>query len=871
MTFLLKCCGRSDPLGVDPENVRLHFETDGSQAITACTVQIKEYSSQKAVCSLPCEGHTAWVPARFLRPCAGYSWQVCAELADGSTVTSEPGFFETGLQQWQGQWIGLPAPDGQVLEFQKEISLSTQPIKARLYICGVGFFAAQLNGCALDQAYFVPPVTNYTYRPQFPDLDTGYRVTYYTYDVTALLRTGSNVLNAQVSDGYFSHWEKVYYEPLPDMSFGQPGLIYELHIEDAEGLHCFVSDGTTLARMTNAVSRLYSGDYIDYTKEPSAYTPAVPIAPLTGSMTTPMCPEDRLAQVLTPVASWKTPEGTVYDFGINHSGGLRFTAIAQKETTLQIRFAEVLNADGSLNFETGTWHASHIHTGMPRSIYQQNTYRLKEGENVIEPKFGWYCYRYALIPDTVQIRDFTSLFIHMDMECDGSFESTEPLLNRLHEVFVQTLKCNMHSGGISDCPHRERLPYTGDGKLVMKSACYSMSAVDFFYKWFRDILDSQSTDGRIPNTAPHLGGGGGYAWGNAVCTVTKQLYELTGDKTVAREGYEAILRWLDYYQSNCGADGVIRSNSHSWLLGDWLAPEVVTSDVYYISTVCHLQAVKTALFLAKELDCPDAEKWQMLIKSITDSINRVFFNPDKCTYGHGVQGENMLALAEGIVPPEYRQRMKQQLIRHYSVETDYHLDTGIVLTPVLIDYLTENGLQEIAWRIMTAKTFPSYFSLMEGESTFSEHWSKKWPDYYIGEIGNSRLIKGGGDLSHCHPMYGSVVAWLYEKVAGLDLSRLYQQKVLITPHFMEYLSGAEASKHTPWGQVSVAWTCEKGVYTLNISVPEGLTAQCCFPTACKRLKDPVTEQCLYPDAEGFFRFELGAGKWQLTGTDTSDQ
>lgn len=863
MKFLLKCCGREAPLGVDPENVRLHFETDGTREITACTIQISQYDTGQTVCSLSCEGYTAWVPAQYLRPCTGYCWQVRAALADGSVLTSEPGFFETGLQQWQGQWIGLPAPDGQVLEFRKEITLSARPEKARLYICGLGFFAAQLNGCDLDQSYFVPPVTNFTYRPQFPDRDSGYRVTYYTYDVTALLQPGSNVLTAQVSDGYYSHWEKFMFEPLPDMTFGQPGLIYELHIRDGEGEHRFVSDPTTCVRPGNGISRLYAGDQIDYTAELSAYTPAVPVTPPTGVLTAPECPEDRVIRELKPVASWKTPEGTVYDFGINHSGGLRLRATAPEETTLHIQFAEVLNPDGSVNVETGTWHAPHIITGETRSIYQQSTYRLKKGENIIHPKFSWNCYRYALISDTAQITELSSLFIHMDLKDDGSFASAEPILGRIHEMFVHTLKCNMHSGCISDCPHRERLPYTGDGSLVMRSACYSLSAVDFFYKWFRDILDSQCADGKIPNTAPHLGGGGGYAWGNAVCVVTRQLYELTGDKTVARQGYEAIRRWIAYCQRNCDDSGVIRSNDHSWLLGDWLAPEVVTSDVYYISTVCYLQAVKTALFLAQALEEAEQEAWKALTVSITEAINRVFFDPEACAYGNGVQGENMLALAEQIVPPEYRQKMKEQLIRHYTVETDYHLDTGIVLTPVLINYLTENGMCDIAWRIMTAKTYPSYFSLMDNETTFSEHWSKQWPDYYIGEIGNSKLIKGGGDLSHCHPMYGSVVAWLYEKVAGLDLTKLYQKTVQITPYFMEYLPWAEAKKTTPWGEVTVHWSREEDGYAIRLSVPQGLTAQCCFPAVCHCLRDAATGRSYHPDRDGYFRFRLEAGQWDI--------
>ena len=864
MKFELKCCGRSNPLGVDKQNIRLSFALSGSLEMAECTLFRAESGEQ--ICTLPVTGTTAWNPPEAVEELTGYTWLVSGINTAGERVVSHRAYFETGPDTWQGKWIGSDARPGQVMEFQKHILLEKKPVKARLYICGLGYFRSKLNGMGLDDSYFIPPVTDYSARSQLPHPISGHRVTYYTYDITELLQAGSNVLTAEVSNGYYSNWEKAGYEPQPDMSFGQPGLIYELHLEDETGVRRIVSGTDTDVRITNTESQLYSGDVVDFTREPEQFRPAKLISAPDGVMTSPMCEDDRVYQVLTPVKAWKIKGGTVFDFGVNHSGGLQFTALSKGKATLRVRFAEVMNDDGSLNFETGTYHATHIQNGQNISIYQGNTYRLQAGSNFITPGFSWFCYRYAQIlhEDSVELQDMKSLFISMDLEQNGEFSCAEDTLNRINAMFLQTLRCNMHSGVLSDCPHRERLPYTGDGGVVMKSVCYNLSALDFYYKWFRDILDSQYDNGMIPNTAPHLGGGGGYAWGNALCVVTKQLYELTGDMAVAREGYDGIQRWLGYYASKRDGDYIIRSNSHSWLLGDWLAPEVVTSNVYYISTVCYLQAAKTALFLAEILEPEACEKWQALKQAIIDGINRVFFNEEKRTYGNGVQGENMLALAEGIVPEQYRQKMNEDQYHHYTVTTDGHLDTGIVLTPVLIDYLTRSGYRDVAWRIMTAKTYPSYFSLMEDNTTFSEHWSKKWPDYYIGEPGNSKLIKGGGDLSHCHPMYGSVAAWLYERVAGLDLSRLYQKTVLVKPYFMDSLEWAKAGKKTAYGKVSVEWSHAAGTYTLRVCVPQGLTAHCYFPAECRCLKNTETNVCYYPDGDGYYDFTLDAGCWIVT-------
>lgn len=877
MMMDLRCCGEQNPIGVDKQNIRLSFTLSGSLEIEYYEINVWEAVAGKQVWhqeNTVAQSLICWVDPACLREQTQYQWQVIAHLKDGATAVSDTARFETGLEQWQGRWITGCGREGQVLEFCKEFALAEPPVKARLYICGLGYFSARLNGKALDEAYFIPPVTDYSAREALlkegTHIATGHRVTYYTYDITDVLQTGENSLHAEVAGGYYSNREKKDFEPQPDVSFGDPCLIYELHIEEKNGHICkIVSDPDTMVRCTNVVSQLFSGDAIDFTEKPGHFSPAQLCAAPQGVMTSAQCPSDKLQKELLPIDSWETPEGTIYDFGFNHSGGLCFTAETEAETELVISHAEILNEDGTLNLETAAWHGEHNDTGEKKHIYQKSTYRLQPGVNDIAPKFSWFCYRYVLIPHNSKVRilSLKSFFIHMDVENDGLFECADPLLSRINEVFQQTLLCNMHSGLVMDCPHREKLPYTGDGKLVMKSAYYNNDVIGYYYKWFRDLLDAQTQEGLIPNSAPYFGGGGGYAWGNALCAVAQQLYSWTGDMAVAEQGYEAIQKWLDYYESKRDDNYIIRSNSHTWMLGDWLAPEPVISNVYYISTVCYLQAAKAALFFAQILDPTACEKWQRLMTDITAGIHRVFFDESTLTYGNGVQGENMLALAENIVPEVYREPMKAKLCLHYSIETGYHLDTGIVLTPVLMEYLTDNGFRDLAWKLMTAKTYPSYYSLMDGDSTFSEHWSKKWPDYYLGEPKNSRLVKGGGDLSHCHPMYGSVAAWLYERVAGLDLSELYRREILVKPCFTDHLAWAKAQKKTAFGQAAVSWMRKAGNYQFQILVPTGLTAKCNFPAGCKELRNTQTGEIYKPDEKGCFLFSLGAGQWVLESFD----
>ena len=273
-------------------------------------------------------------------------------------------------------------------------------------------------------------------------------------------------------------------------------------------------------------------------------------------------------------------------------------------------------------------------------------------------------------------------------------------------------------------------------------------------------------------------------------------------------------------------------------------------------------AVDTALWLAAVYKPEDVDKWTDLKGKITEGLNKVFFDKERLRYGNGVQGEDVLALATGIVPAAYEKALRDKVEHHYRMETDYHLDTGIVLTPILITYLTEHGYRDIAYRIMTARTYTSYHTLMENDTTFSEHWSKKWPDFYCGD-GESQLVKGGGDLSHCHPMYGSVCSWLYERVAGMDLTRLHRKKVGIHPYFTDCLAWAKADKITPYGNVRVEWENAQDGLKLQVNIPQGLTADVCFQSVYTIMQNPDTGECYEAEPDGYFRFVLPEGSWIL--------
>lgn len=222
-----------------------------------------------------------------------------------------------------------------------------------------------------------------------------------------------------------------------------------------------------------------------------------------------------------------------------------------------------------------------------------------------------------------------------------------------------------------------------------------------------------------------------------------------------------------------------------------------------------------------------------------------------------LQGENVLPLAYGIVPKPYIERLQEKVRRKYAEETAYHLDTGIVATPIVVEYLTENGMADVVYRMLTAVDYPSYADMLKGETTLPEHWSKRWPDYHVAN--SDEVVKGGGHLSHCHPMFGAIIAWMYKRVAGLDLSSLYQGRVCFAPRFTKWIKEASATVETAFGVVKIAWE-KRGKFTADIHIPQGLEGW--FELD---LNEPLTmtvnggQKCRYLPQNGKVKIPLSRG------------
>lgn len=755
-------------------------------------------------------------------------------------------------------WITHSMLQENVLQVEKEFNI-VEFSSVKLTICGLGFFSIKINGLSCDEDYYKPIVSDYQKRDisKNKNLCVGnkYKTYYYEYDISSYVKKGQNKLDILLGNGYYhnvDHLEE------PFISYGDKRVIFEIQIKDGENFQVIGSDETTKVRYLNVLSNLYDGDYIDFSKDPSSFEAPILLQDIESEMLLADMPSDRIQDKIYPVSVEKREDRIIYDFGINHSGGVNFKVQGKKGQTIKLKFAEVLDKDGNLNLKTSSWEEFDADGCLLHEIDQVGEYVLSGKVDVVTPMFSWHCYRYVEVEGAIdcKIEDFCSYYIYTNVKKIGCFSSDNKLLNDLYAMSMRSINNNFHAGLLTDCPHREKRPYIGDGHVVTETMLYDLECESFFAKWLDDMINAQQANGFVPYTVPYLSGGGGYAWSSAIAVIPDYLYRLTGNVEYLKKSYASIAKWIDYCKQHI-ENGRIKLRDQIWQLGDWLAPEVTQFDVDFMSTLWYYKSVSTQEFFAKILNKKeDIKVYRELKKQLANTINEVFFDNEKTSYCNGIQGENVLPVAFGVIPTECVEKINQKIKQTY-VSNDYHFDTGFIATPILLEYLTTNGMEDIAYRLMTATDYPSYKNMMDGETTLCEHWSKKWPDYYVND---KKLIRGGGEVSHCHHMFGSVVAWMYKYVAGINLSRVFEKKIYFTPKFFKYFNNAYAQTKVNNQDAIIKWQKNVNEVVVDVVIPNEFVGEFCLPNGMTVKAIIGDEKKVNASKE---TLELESGQWKI--------
>jgi alpha-L-rhamnosidase len=864
----LRCEYQDGLVVVDTDSPRLSWINSTEQ--TACQIIVSTdrkhskgalvWDSGKVASE---ESHLVPYAGPALEPMTEYWWSV--RIWDGkgkSSAWSKPARWVKGPSPdgWDAEWIGAPWQEDargnwytRYPMFRKEFKVGRGLENAKIFISGLGYFEARLNGDKIGEDFFAPGLTDYTLRPFLGEnpripLDpevTAYRTLYLCYDIAGMLKEGDNAIGVTLGNGYFhteptASWAQC--EP-----YGVPRLIarIELTYKDGHKEHISTDTSWKAAESPFVFGDVWAGEAYDAREEQpgwdktgfddSKWAAAVIRTTPDGSLTANDGPTDKVTEVFKPVSFEKQDDGSYkVDFGTVISGWANFKGITGKAgDTLKVEYLSEYKS--------------------PRCEY------IFAGDSPVDfaPRFTWFVFREAVISgiDNLTPGQVTAEAVNTDVPVNSSFSSSNPMFAQILKIFQRAQMDNMHSAVASDCPHRERLPYTGDGEVAMAAVLSSFDASSFYNKWIDDVIGSQHPEtGYVPNGAPwEPMCGGGPAWGAAICVMPWEFYLRYGDKSVLEKSLEPMKGYLKYLETWTKKDGTILvakatpdGKPFYWYnLGDWLPPHI--DDSYagsdlpdeslihtFIYWLCARNTALAAKAVGNEAVAREAYDIQERIRS---AFNTAFY--DEAEKSYGFYGSNVLALYMGV-PDDRRDDVIATLRDELEVKCKGHLNTGIIGTRYLFETLSMNGMGDLAYTIMNQRDYPSFgWWLEQGATTTWEQWN--------------------GRDSRNHPMFGGGLTWFSRVLAGVDTDPVEPgfKHVIIRPIPAPQLTEVNYSTMTPYGEVASHVSHDGKTVKMDVKVPYGSRATVYVPVS-------VETTAADPMSDGSYTVhEVGPGNWSF--------
>lgn len=701
------------------------------------------------------------------------------------------------------KWISA-APACQSPVFTKRFQADAIS-SAVLYITGLGYFEAKINGQKVTEDRFLPLVTDYEPRNlskfAYPLYDhPTHRIYYSRFDVTGLLREGENILTVQLGNGWYRQTERVAEGPTHFSDVLK--TIFSLHMDTPAGSVVVNSDGSESWNGSHIVyNQLFIGEVVDATAS-IGFQQGVKVLPDTEATLSPQIgTPDRCIRTLKPRYIATVGNRKVYDAGENISGVVRVHTSAPYGSRINLRFAENLWDNGELDFRSCGGDSYSCTSG--RFQIMEDTFICDGTARVFEPKFTWHAFRYFDIVGDFD--DLEVLVIHSDCPVSAKFDSPSEGLNFLFDAFLRTQLNNMHGSIPSDCPHRERLGYTGDGQVCAEPAMMLLNTQQFYRKWIRDILDCQDpTTGHVQHTAPLMGGGGGPGgWGCAMVIVPYRYYKMYGNDGLITECYEPMRRWVEYLKNHSENHLVVREEERGWCLGDWCPlDEPMEIPIPYVNSCFFMKILEMLAELAPIAGHSEhIEEYNTLRETIAQAIRREYFDPATGRYAGGIQGADAYALWVGLAGKETADRLAC-----YYDELG-HFDTGFLCTDVLVEMLCRYGHIDTVLKLLESEDRGSYLYMKRhGATTIWENWGR----------GNSED----------HPMFGACVRQLFSAILGIGQREGSAgfEDLRIAPQIPRDLPWASGSIPIPAGDVAVSWKKDENRVHFHIELPENTSA-----------------------------------------------
>ena len=668
---------------------------------------------------------------------------------------------------------------------------------AVIRICGLVFFELYVNGIRVGEDYFKPAWTDYGYRDLtnllYPVSNSfGYRRYFLEYDIRKLLKRGGNVLAILLGNGWYRQNRR---NIEGNLWYGDRlKLWFDLEIvADGKTRHIVSDESLTHGPSHIVCSNIYYGEVHDYSRCASPSCPdgcLSDFVPMERSEESGFvfekqpCSCDAVVRTIKPEEIARIGGWRIFDVKENVTG---WAALCGARGSVKVRYAEEINADGSLNFGSagGTEQIS------------CDEYLHARPELTLRPVFHWNAFRYFMVEGAFE--QVVCEVVHQKVPVVAQWKSSDERLNWLFETYVRTQLNNFHCGVPSDCPHRERLGYTGDGWLTAQCAMLLLDVRDFYKKWIRDIFDCQDpVTGHVLHTAPFYGGGGGPGgWGGAIVWMPYFYYAAYRDEGFLREAFPHIRKYLACMESFCLNGLVVKEIEGGWCLGDWCTPEAVRLPEAFVNTFFYIRLMMLADEIADILSEP--RLYTDRIAACTDAWIDAFYSREARTFCGGEQGADIFACELGL----------SALVSFEDTVSRYaqsrRFDTGIFGTYFLIKQLVERGQAEVAFDLLTSEEYPSFgFMRKNGASTFWESWD--------------------GGMSHDHPMFGGCVYYLLQASLGVKCD-VKTGRLVIEPMLTHKMDALEGTVQTPYGKVTVKFESAAGQTGIEVLLPDHTEAE----------------------------------------------
>lgn len=831
----LQCEHLVNPLGIDVPNPRLSWQLDDPRKGAIQTAYQMIVSTDSV--SVANGKGDIWDTGKMLsdsmliiflgqklQPFTKYFWQVRTWDQEGKQSEKNPvASFETGLMEqknWQGAWISdsrdvalKPAP-----YFRKEVEVKKKVMSARAYVAVGGLFELYING---------KKIGNHRLDPMYTRFDR--RTLYVTHDVTAYLKEGKNAIGILLGNGWYNHQSTAvwYFDKAPWRA--RPKFCMDIRIIYQDGSVETIPSGISWKTSLSPVvfNSIYTGEHQDANLEKTGWSTvgyddskwvnAKPTAAPSQNIVSQQLQPIRATEEIT-VKNFKKFSDSLYVFnlGRNIAGVSKITLKGLPGTVVRVKHGERLYENGRVDQSNISVHYRPTDETDP---FGTDIYTLKGGmEETFSPHFNYKGFQYIEVSSNKPVKltqsSVVGFFMHSDVTPVGKIQSSNPTLNKIWVAANNSYLSNLY-GYPTDCPQREKNGWTGDGQIAVEMGLFNFDGITVYEKWLADHRDEQQPNGVLPNIIPTSGWGYDWAngpdWTSSIAIIPWNVYLFYGDNRLLNLTYENIKRYVDYI------DRISPSNLTDWGLGDWIpvkskANKELTSSCYFYADASIL--AKTAKMFGK---IDDEKKYSDLAQRIQNAINSKYLNRTTAIYATGLQTEQAVPLFWGVVPDEMKAGVADNLAKRVEAD-NFHLDVGLLGTKALLNALSENGYAEVAYKVASQETFPSWgWWMVNGATTLYENWP----------------IDAKSDISMNHIMFGEISAWYYKALGGMrpDPTHPGFKNILLEPHFVKGLTHFEASHQGPYGMIVSKWNKDKKKTVYQVTVPANSSATLTLPAA----------------------------------------